>query len=79
VKFRKTWPEPFSELALNVTGGDGGCNGKGKGGGKSGRPGTVEFALERCFENELLEGEASGYEARAARACSAPSVTRIWA
>ena len=54
VNFSSSRLETFSEIALNVTGDDGGSSGKDKGGGKSGRPGTVEFALERYFEDELL-------------------------
>ena len=54
VNFSSSRFETFSEIALNVTGDDGGSSGKDKGGGKSGRPGTVEFALERYFEDERL-------------------------
>ena len=54
VNFSSSRLETFSEIALNVTGDDGGSSGKDKGGGKSERPGTVEFVLERYFEDELL-------------------------
>ena len=65
VDFRSSRLEHFFDIALNVTGDDGGSSEKE--GGKSGRPGTVEFALERYFEDEHIEGEwyeAEGFEGK---------------
>ena len=57
VDFRSSRLEHFFDIALNVTGDDGGRSEKE--GGNSWRPGTVEFALKRYFEDEHIPTLAS--------------------